>query len=267
MKVKVICSDLDGTLLSTKSDVSQTTIDAVAHIKDHVRIILVSARMPSAMQYIQKDLGILDAPMICYNGALVCKNGKKVHSREIPPGTAVEVEALARDKEALLGLYHENGWYVPNTSERVTKEIKHTKVQPVYEPTKTTLHRWEQEQKGAHKIMVMATKGTADPLEDKLRSRFAHHLQIYRSNDTLLELSPKGTNKATAIAQLLEPGEHLANVLAFGDNYNDMEMLRQCGTGVAVHNAKKAVKEVADHITKSNTEHGVAHFIRTKLII
>ncbi|WKX77097.1 HAD family hydrolase [Zobellia laminariae] len=57
MKYKILCSDLDGTLLTTKSDVSELTIAEIDRIKSHLKIILVSARMPSAMTYLQKDLG------------------------------------------------------------------------------------------------------------------------------------------------------------------------------------------------------------------
>jgi hydroxymethylpyrimidine pyrophosphatase-like HAD family hydrolase len=50
--------------------------------------------------------------------------------------------------------------------------------------------------------------------------------------------------------------------MAFGDNYNDLEMLAQCGLGVAVANAREEVKQKAKHVTLSNTEHGVAKFLR-----
>ncbi len=76
MVFKILCSDLDGTLLSTKSDVSDFTISEIGRIKKHLKVILVSARMPQGMYYLQKDLGITNQPIICYNGALVL-DGKK----------------------------------------------------------------------------------------------------------------------------------------------------------------------------------------------
>ena len=71
MDFKILCSDLDGTLLSTKSDVSDFTISQIAKIKERLKVILVSARMPQSMIYLQERLGVTDQPIICYNGALV----------------------------------------------------------------------------------------------------------------------------------------------------------------------------------------------------
>jgi hydroxymethylpyrimidine pyrophosphatase-like HAD family hydrolase len=92
-------------------------------------------------------------------------------------------------------------------------------------------------------------------------------MQIYRSNDTLIELTPKSVSKLTAIELLLTSGESLADVISFGDNYNDIEMLQHTGLGVAVGNAREEVKAVSNHTTLKNTEDGVAHFIKEHLVI
>ena len=58
----------------------------------------------------------------------------------------------------------------------------------------------------------------------------------------------------------------MADVISFGDNYNDIKMLEHSGLGVAVGNARNEVKAIADHTTLKNTEDGVAHFIKQHLI-
>jgi hypothetical protein len=72
-------------------------------------------------------------------------------------------------------------------------------------------------------------------------------------------------SKLTAIQLLLSEGETLDNVVAFGDNYNDFDMLKHAGCGVAVANAREMLKEIANHITAENTEDGVAKFIKEYL--
>ena len=89
---------------------------------------------------------------------------------------------------------------------------------------------------------------------------------ISSSNDTLIELAPKSVSKLSAIQLLLTKNESLADVVSFGDNYNDIEMLQASGLGVAVDNARAEVKAIADYTTLKNTEDGVAHFIRQHLI-
>ncbi|SHJ85735.1 Cof-type HAD-IIB family hydrolase [Pseudozobellia thermophila] len=266
MKYKILCSDLDGTLLSTKSDVSDFTISEIQRIKDRLRIILVSARMPRAMTYLQRHLGIEDQPMVCYNGALVLNGGQQVSSTEIPMALLSKISDLASRHFIKLGLYHHNEWYVEENTERVRKEIRYTQTTPLFRPTSESLADWEKRGIGPHKIMLMGTKSTADAIFPVLTEKWGTELNLYRSNDTLIEIAPKTVSKLTAIQLLLQEGETMADVISFGDNYNDMEMLRHSGLGVAVGNARDEVKAIADHVTLPNTEDGVASFIKQHLV-
>ncbi|ASV31319.1 Cof-type HAD-IIB family hydrolase [Maribacter cobaltidurans] len=267
MMYKMLCSDLDGTLLSTKSDVSEYTVSQIKRIKQHVRVVLVSARMPSAMYYIQKDLDVLDQPIICYNGALVLHGENELHSETIPLTIANDIYKICKPRNTDLGLYAFNEWHVPKTSERVEKEIKYTKTNPVFRKTEDTLSGWDHKGLGIHKVMLMGTRSTADEIMPLLENRFKNHIHVYRSNDTLIEIAPKAVSKLTAIQKLLQSGEHLEDVIAFGDNYNDMDMLENVGCGVAVSNGREEVKKIANFVTSRNTENGVAQFLEQHLHI
>ncbi|MFK7813173.1 MAG: Cof-type HAD-IIB family hydrolase [Maribacter sp.] len=265
MKFKILCSDLDGTLLSTKSDVSEFTISEISRIRETIRIILVSARMPQSMTYLQERLRIQNQPIICYNGALVLDGTKKVFSRAINFNAVKELYRISEEVNIKLGLYHDREWYVEETSERVEKEIKYTKATPIFRNTSTTLKDWENRKISAHKIMLMGTKASADTIFPILINSLSNEMNIYRSNDTLIEVAPKSVSKLSAIQLLLSSDESLADVISFGDNYNDMDMIEHSGIGVAVGNAREEVKAFANHITLKNTEHGVAHFIKQHL--
>ncbi len=266
MGFKILCSDLDGTLLSTKSDVSDFTITEVSRIKDHIRVILVSARMPQSMTYLQERLGILNQPLICYNGALVLDQKKEIFSEVIAIKAVQRLYELSEEHKIKLGLYFNREWYVEETTERVQKEIRNTNNHPVYQPTTSTLDNWSKRGVSAHKIMLMCTKSSADIIFPKLEKELQDFMHIYRSNDTLIEVAPKTVSKLSAIKSILRNNESLDDIIAFGDNYNDMEMLKHCGMGVAVENARVEVKEIADQTTLKNTEDGVAHFIKQYLI-
>lgn len=266
MNFKVLCSDLDGTLLATKSDVSKFTIAQINRLKSNTRIILVSARMPNGMHYIQKDLGILDQPIICYNGALVLNVNRQVLSVTIPLPTVKEIHGICKTMDTDLGLYAFDEWHVPRTSERVEKEIRYTKTKPVFESTSNTLNHWAKKKIEVHKIMLMGTKSSADSLMPILQEKFENCINLYRSNDTLIEIAPKSVSKLTAIKKVLRPNELLKDVIAFGDNYNDIEMLKEVGYGVAVSNGREEVKQIANFVTKSNTEDGVARYIEEHLL-
>lgn len=261
MKYKILCSDLDGTLLSTKSDVSEYTISQIKRIRDSIRIILVSARMPNGMRYIQESLGIKDQPIICYNGALVLSGAKELSSVFIELPFLRELFSICSHLQTDLGLYYNDEWYVPKLTERVEKEIRYTKTQPRIEKTSATLEKWEERGIGAHKIMLMGKKASADELAPILQDKYKMVFNVYRSNDTLIEIAPKSVSKLSAIKSLLGKNESLTDVIAFGDNYNDIEMLREAGCSVAVANGREEVKIISDHVTLENTKDGVARFI------
>jgi hydroxymethylpyrimidine pyrophosphatase-like HAD family hydrolase len=98
-------------------------------------------------------------------------------------------------------------------------------------------------------------------LYDNLILHLNEDLHVYKSKDTYLEIASKKISKKSAIATLLEHVYgHLdwKDVIAFGDNYNDMEMLAAVGMGVAVGNAKEEVLAIANDVTATNKKHGVA---------
>jgi len=261
----ILCSDLDGTLLSTKNDVSDFCIDQIDRIKDNTKVILVSARMPKAMVYLQERLGILGNPIICYNGALIMKGATVISTTVIPLKQLQELYTIAKKLNVDLGLYFKDEWYVPRDSLRVQKEIYNTKALPVIQETQITLSDWNKRDIGAHKIMLMGTKEAMDILALQFQKTFTEKLQWYRSNDTLIEVAPKQVSKLSAIEVLLSENQSLRDVIAFGDNYNDLEMLQRVGCGVAVANGREEVKAIADYIALKNTEDGVAQFIEQHL--
>lgn len=266
MKYKILCTDLDGTLLSTKSDVSDVTISEISRIKQYLKVILVSARMPKAMRYLQERLGILDNPIICYNGALILDRLNCIFSIELPIDIVQSVNQLAIANGVKLGLYHRDEWYTSHNTECIQKEIDYTRITPVFRPIKETISEWKMRDIGAHKLMLMGEKEALDSMAISFSEQFDSRLVWYRSNNTILEVTPIGTSKLLGLKKIINKNQSLSDVIAFGDNYNDIEMLQKVGCGVAVGNARTEVKAVADKITSKNTNDGVAHFIRQHLI-
>src|SRR5690606_9853120 len=242
---KILCSDIDGTLLSTKSDVSNFTVEQIQRIKHLIKIVLVSARMPQGIIYLQERLDIGKEPIICYNGALIMEGKKEFFSRTMPLESVEGIYRATKNNNIKLGLYYKEEWYVETDSERVQKEIKYTRTVPVFRRTATTLSDWEKRNVSAHKIMLMGSGEAVDNIFPVLINEFGTQLHVYRSNDTLIEMSPKSVSKLSAIQLLLQPDRSLNEVIAFGDNYNDMEMIQSVGYGVAMGNARKEVKAIA----------------------
>ena len=105
------------------------------------------------------------------------------------------------------------------------------------------------------------------PSETLLRKYFPE-LSIARSSDSLLEIMAGGINKAEAVKYLCDLRKiPLTSTIAFGDNYNDLEMLEGAGIGVAMGNAKDEVKAKADFVCQSVENDGIYHYcVENKLI-
>ncbi len=95
--------------------------------------------------------------------------------------------------------------------------------------------------------------------EEELVERLGDKMDIFRSAPFFLELVPKGIDKAQSLSSLLAKINLTpADMIAFGDGYNDLSMLKLAGMGVAMENAAPEVRADADYVTLSNEEDGVA---------
>ena len=261
MMFKLVALDIDGTLLDKSKSISLQTIKAIKAISNSCKIVLISSRMPNAMRHLQKALGITDMPMVAFNGGLV------LHGNDILSHTGVDFETfravldLNKDLNLHLSLYHNDEWYVPQQDFWSKREVANTKVEPVIKLNESVYKDWKPYNKEPHKIMCMGDERKVEEFYQRLQDNLKDKLHLYRSKPTYIEMAPHAISKLSGLEVLTSkvyPDILLKDILAYGDNYNDVEMIGNVGMGVAVENAKDEVKAVADEITKSNLEHGVA---------
>lgn len=270
--IRAFCTDIDGTLLDNRRELSPATISAIGAIKDLMPVILASSRMPSAMRHLQQELGILQHPLICYNGGYVLKYHADIptvlYSAVIDVSIVAEILNITATTSVHVSLYHEDQWYAPRYDEWTRREATITKVSPQIKAGPEVLIDWQHSGKGAHKVMIMGDASEISVIERTLRSRFRHDVHVYHSKSTYLEIAPKVISKASALGLLLNRWYNIAleRVIAFGDNYNDIEMLQAVGLGIAVENARDEVKSVAKKITLDSKQNGVAEAIRKYIL-
>ncbi len=114
---------------------------------------------------------------------------------------------------------------------------------------------------GVPKCLMLGDGELLGSVEKQISDRFPQ-LNIYRSEPFFLEIMPQGIDKALSLSRLLEYlNLDVRQMMACGDGFNDLSMIRYAGLGVAMNNAQPEVKAAAGYITLSNDEHGVAHAV------
>lgn len=249
MKYKIVLSDIDGTLINSRHFVSKKTKNVLQGLD--IPVVLVSARMPQGITIIQKQFSNHD-PIICYSGALVLNDEQVIYDVGIDKKEAkVLYDDLIEDEKISVSAYCYDFWYSERYDKWIEQEEKITSL-------KAIIDSFEKENK-VHKFLCMSEPENIDRLELKLKKKYPH-LSIYKSKSTYLEIMSGNVSKLTAIQALLEYYRiSLNECLSFGDNYNDLDMLKNTGMSFAMANAPEQIKKEIGRVTKSNDEDGVAY--------
>ena len=266
--IKLICSDIDGTLLDKNRELSSKTKAIFDLLKDKYPSVLISSRMPKSLRQLQAELGIQKDPIIAYNGSLIQWEKQTLFSQEMPFALLEKMVKYIEGTTIHLSLYHNDEWVVPADDYWAKRETHNTKVKPAIAPLQKTLADWEKRGISAHKVMCMGEEKEIEVLYQQLQLH-RNEINAYRSKSTYIEVSHIEQDKASALALLLKekyPEIEMDHVVAFGDNYNDATLLEKVGLGVAVANAKEDILVKANKITKANIEDGVALFLEKELL-
>ena len=253
----LIFSDIDGTLINSKQEVTPKTKMAIRRqiIKGNV-FVPVSARMPKAIMSVVGEI-TKTCPMVAYNGALVLDEmGHTLDSRSMPSAKAAEICTYIEHKNngVVWNVYSGNNWYYfPGNNDDLVKneeKIVKFKAQP---SSIAEINQLE----NVHKILLMGTPDLLDATQKDLQQLYPE-FYIVKSAANLLEVVVKGVSKgqgAKVIAQAL--GADLKECWAFGDNYNDEKMLQSVGHPVVMGNAPENLKRKFA-TTLDNNHDGIA---------
>ncbi|PGZ09414.1 HAD family hydrolase [Bacillus cereus] len=248
---KVIISDLDGTLLRSDKTISEKSINILRECKNKGdELIFATARPPRSInQYIPSVLK--NEIVICYNGALVLKGNDVLYEMEISKKIILEIIEIGKKYNLHQICLEINDKLYSNFD--VTDYFGNVPCE-VMDVSELNFEK-------ASKVIV-CTKGS-------INKEFTKELPIECSavitdNGTLCQIMHAEVSKWNSIQQVLQHlNRDAAEVIAFGDDYNDMEMIEKCGIGVAMSNAVEELKSVAKFIAKSNDEDGVATFLES----
>ena len=250
----VVFSDVDGTLLDKDHRVSPRTVAAARVLCEHgIPLVLVSARMPEALDEIRRTLGNV-GPVVCYGGAYVLDgDGAELLSRPIGIGRALEVrDFVTREAPDLCCMaYGYHAWVTSDRSDpRVRREEKIVGVTS----TEGALEEHFSD-RGLHKLLLAGEPASIERVERVAGAAFPS-LTVVRSSPILCEVMDGQVSKAEGIEAVCRHlGVDAADAVAFGDGRNDVAMFDAVGESWAMANAPAEVRAAATRVTWLDNEH------------
>ena len=269
MSIKLVAIDIDGTLLNEKREITADVKEAIAQaVAKGVAIVLCTGRpLPGVQEQLNElDLFQENDYVITYNGALVqqTKSGKIIARHGLTHEDYLEIEVMARRVGSHLHSIDDQAIY---TSNRDISAYTIHEASLVHMPLKYRTPEEMTPDINLVKMMMIDEPDILDAAIARLPQTFREKYTTVKSAPYYFEVLNKEASKGAAVANL---AQHLGidqdEIMAIGDNENDLSMIEYAGLGVAMGNAVPLVKEAANVDTKTNEEHGVAEAIKTYVL-
>lgn len=265
MQIKLVATDLDGTLLRDDRTISPRTRETLARVlASGVKLVLVTARPPRFVRELARSLD-LTGTALCCNGAIVYNilTNELLEHTPIPSADAIALIRSLRDAAPSITFATESGHTFGQ--EPAYRALSEYTIPVVTFGVRVADAEVLCSQPVSKLIARHPTRLAADiyPLALGITSGRA---EVTYSSERYLEFSAPGVDKARSLARYCQTlGITQAEVIAFGDMPNDVAMLRWAGHGVAVANAHPDTLAAARSVTTSNMDDGVARMLEQVL--
>lgn len=260
MKYKMVVMDIDDTLIKDDKTISTAVKNAIEKAqKMGVKVVLASGRPTFAMRKLEKELELdkYGSYIISFNGAVVTESAGDRDIFKIPVKMmdAHELYDVSKEYGLFIQTYlgdnivtEENNAFTEIEAEITGMEIK------IVDDFKKSVDR------DVIKLIMLEEPEKLKKAGEEIAKRFTGRFSVAISKPFFLEFTDNGIDKASAIDFLVKrEGITKEEVIAIGDSYNDLSMIKYAGLGVCMANGKEDVKKESDYIAPSNEEDGVAH--------
>ena len=224
-----------------------------------VRLCLASGRPPYGMRPLAEQLRLSEygGLLICYNGAHVeeCATGRVLVEQKLDGTVLPELQEWQRKTGLTLMTYHDSHIYTEQPDNQYVRiSCRNNKMEAMKVDNFAT-----DAPQTINKCLMVGPPETVKQWEPALQQAFEGRLNILHSTPYFIECLPPRIDKGLALEALLPLlGLQSEELMACGDSFNDIGMLRYAGIGVAMQNAEEEVKAHADYITSSNNDDGIA---------
>ena len=264
--IKLIALDLDGSTLDNKGELVPENIRAVKEaMAAGVQVAVITGRMFASARRHAQTLGV-KLPMIAYQGAQIrdVLTGEILFSTHLSGVMASDIVSLCDLNGLYPQTYVDDELCVSSSNPHVEAYAKYSGV-----PLKTVgnLAHWLLEnddicERGVPKVLAIGEEGKINKLWPIFANLYGKQVYITRSAAGFLEFVNPKVNKGIALTALADSlGIKKEEIMACGDNYNDLPLLQAAGLKIAMGNATEKLKIAADFVALSNEQAGVAQAI------
>lgn len=261
--IKLIASDMDGTLLDEKGDLNPEFFNILKELKEkNIKFAVSSGRQYyNLLNKFSKAKE--DIIYIAENGTYIVQEGKELYSNLLPKETVLSlIEDSRKLEQCEIVLCGKHSAYVEKDYAEFIKEVEtyYYKYEVVEDLTKV--------EDDILKFTLCDFKGAAENSDKVLGPLWSEKLQVTVSGKIWLDIINKGANKGVAIKNLQDRFNiSFEETMVFGDYFNDLEMLTSAFHSYAMENAPEEVKNYARFIAPSNSEQGVLKVIKEKILL
>ena len=262
---RLIISDFDGTLANSKNEVSVEVRNAINEYVSRGGIFAVcTGRMLSSILPRVKELD-LKGLIVAYQGSVIAdiESGKQLRNNSLCVDDCIEICSFIEKHKFTCNIYSNEVLYttIPSGEEGLVKYETITGVKAVNINGSMSLFI-KANNLECNKITMLVKPGERESIYKLLQSEFDERFDVTCSAAVLVEISPKGDDKGSALKYIAEYFKvDLADTVAIGDNLNDLSMIKIASVGIAVGNAVEDLKRVSDYVSVSNDDDAVAEII------
>ncbi|MCD1126354.1 pyridoxal phosphatase [Jinshanibacter sp. LJY008] len=272
MKYQIIALDLDGTLLNSHKQILQESLDTLALARQQgIKVVIVTGRHHVAIHPFYQALQ-LDTPAICCNGTYTYHYQKQqvLSGTPLTKSQATRVAQLLRNHPIQSLMYIDNAMTFEQKDDSIDRWYAWAARLPENQrPNMLHVDKFETAINQADNVWKFATSSD----DEEALKHFSHlvekelGLACERSWHNQIDLAQQGNSKGNRLREWVESqGISMNNVIAFGDNLNDVSMLSQAGLGVAMGNSSDEVKMHANLVAGENDTPTIANIIRERVL-
>ncbi|MFC3395002.1 pyridoxal phosphatase [Brenneria rubrifaciens] len=272
MTYRVIALDLDGTLLDRQKKILPESLTAIALARQQgIKVVIVTGRHHSAIHPFYQALQ-LDTPAICCNGTYVYhyQTGQISHANPLSAAQAKSVLGMLQTFDIHGLMYADDAMYYQYPTGHVTRtQAWGARLPELQRPSFQMVENLVQQADESASIWKFATSHADIPTLNQFAGTVEKQLGLACewSWQDQVDIAQTGNSKGKLLQQwLAEQGIGMKEVVAFGDNFNDLSMLEGAGLGVAMGNSADEIKAHADLVIGHNEEPGIAEVIHTRIL-